>query len=355
MKWRFAVSIIAIVVLVQFIAPLPWGFVPQAQAIFGIDATIQVAADVFAAAAKEAKQTALALAFKNALRFFLRTLAYDTATYIATGDKGEAPLLFTEGWGEYLKNVGSGALGEFVDTVGQEWAYDEENEIVVGEEKIFDEQTGITIRRPIKKNVKTEKKLGLNLCNPSPSIKARITLGLIPQARPAPRCEFFTMVKNWEQAVTRPDFLPKLEDMFSPYGNELGISLTLQTGLGGFVDQKIQDATNTRRDGPFKDVTDSISGIIKTPGKVLEGVVNKSWVDSNKPELIFTGTLADALDVFTQTLLGKLFEKWIKGGMIGKYKGPGYRGINIPGFAYGNDFDTPGSGIAAAREQYASL
>ena len=88
--------------------------VSPAQAIL----PVAVDADLPAAASSIWKDV-LALAFKNALRFMTRTLAYDTATWIASGSKGGSPLFYTDSWGDYLKDVGDAALGEFLDTVGQ--------------------------------------------------------------------------------------------------------------------------------------------------------------------------------------------------------------------------------------------
>ena len=42
--------------------------------------------------------TALALAFKSSLSLMSKTLAKDTATWVASGGKGQKPLFITEGW-----------------------------------------------------------------------------------------------------------------------------------------------------------------------------------------------------------------------------------------------------------------
>src|SRR3989344_1655745 len=49
--------------------------------------------------AKEFAKTAAAVAYKQALSYFLRRLAVDTATQLAEGGKGKKPLYETEGWG----------------------------------------------------------------------------------------------------------------------------------------------------------------------------------------------------------------------------------------------------------------
>jgi len=37
--------------------------------------------------------------------YFMRKLAYDTASYIASGGKGQAALVFQDGFGKYLENT----------------------------------------------------------------------------------------------------------------------------------------------------------------------------------------------------------------------------------------------------------
>jgi len=52
---------------------------------------------------KWALKRGTAQAYKAMLRNFLNTLAYDTATYLATGDKGQNPMFETDNIGDYLK------------------------------------------------------------------------------------------------------------------------------------------------------------------------------------------------------------------------------------------------------------
>ena len=57
------------------------------------------------------------VALINAANFFMQKLAYDTATYLASGGKGQKPLLFTKKWGQYLEDTAKGAAGEFVGSL----------------------------------------------------------------------------------------------------------------------------------------------------------------------------------------------------------------------------------------------
>ena len=112
--------------------------------------------------------------FKDMIGYFLNTLAYDTATYLATGDKGQQPMFETEGWGEYIKNTADNAMGNFIEEWGK--------------------------NGPLK----------FNLCQPDPSVVIKIGLVLSAKARPKkPPCTFSELTKNWDQALHDKDFLNK--------------------------------------------------------------------------------------------------------------------------------------------------
>ena len=51
-------------------------------------------------------------ALQGAIRNGLNKVAYDTATWLGSGGTGQKPLFITEGWGEYLSNIGDQAVGE---------------------------------------------------------------------------------------------------------------------------------------------------------------------------------------------------------------------------------------------------
>ena len=60
----------------------------------------------------DALANAAAVSFKNAITFFVTKIAEDTAKWVASGDEGQKPLFFTDGWGEYLQDVGESAAAE---------------------------------------------------------------------------------------------------------------------------------------------------------------------------------------------------------------------------------------------------
>ncbi|MBU0721932.1 hypothetical protein KKA93_00530 [Patescibacteria group bacterium] len=224
-----------------------------------------------------------AVAYKQALKYFLNTVAYDMATFLVTHDKGQLPMFETEGWGGYLKNVGENAAGAFLEDLGK--------------------------NGPIK----------FNLCQPDPSILAKINLGLYREKRPLPpSCTFKEMSKAWDAALKDKDFLSKFQDMFNPWSNDLGIALTLQTGMETEISKRASNAIQERIENQgIKPVKEFISDKIRTPATVVNKFIGLVVGDTYASEKIYTGEpLADAINVFFNTLAGRLIDKWLKKGMV---------------------------------------
>ena len=131
-----------------------------------------------------------ALAYRKALDYFLQQLAHDTAVYLATGDKGQSPMFYTESWGDYLTNVADNAVGTFLEELGE---------------------SGTT---------------KFNLCDPGIDITMKIGYGMMQSKDPdEPDCTFTEMKDNWESELRNPDFLNRFGNMFEPQSNNFGITL----------------------------------------------------------------------------------------------------------------------------------
>jgi hypothetical protein len=117
--------------------------------------------------------------YHNTLSRALSTIAYDTATWLGSGGEGQKPLFIKEGWSEYLINVADNAAGSFIETLGKESGYPE-----------------------------------FNLCEPSANAKIKINFGLYAQysKRDKPDCTFSEMKNNWEEELSRPDFLSRFQN-----------------------------------------------------------------------------------------------------------------------------------------------
>ena len=71
------------------------------------------------------KKHAAAVFYKNSLRIFLSRIAQDTATYIATGGKGQGPLFITSK--DYWKRLGDDVLGTFINDLARESGFTDQN------------------------------------------------------------------------------------------------------------------------------------------------------------------------------------------------------------------------------------
>lgn len=253
---------------------------------------------------KEAKDTAGKIAYKNSLRYFLNKVAYDTATYIATGDKGQKPLFISEGWTKYFQKVGDEAVGDFFYRLG--------------------------------KNV-----WGKNLCVPwDPLVQINLTVAAKKATEPktGTTCSWVQIKKNMKD-LRKLSFneLVKVSDHFNPSSNELGTYLSLRTGSHTYkVEKEKEDNLVRIINGAFKDVVNPITGAIKTPASVIDNAINSSFNQAFSAQTTYTGSpVADAIGTFTNTLVSKYLERIFK------------KGFNPEGVAVVSDFWSLGGKQAA--------
>ena len=284
----------------------------------GVERAMDFIAETVAKEWKWALEEGAAVAYKAALKNFLNTLAYDTATYLATGEKGQKPMFITEGWGEYLKNTADNSAGTFLETLGK--------------------------KGPLK----------FNLCQPDFEVQIKIGLGLLRKQRPkAPECTFSKMVKNWDEALSSPTFLSDFQNMFNPWENDLGIALTLQTGIEAEISNKLNEATQKRiTNKGWLSVKSLIGDKILTPATYVSESGKIAYENSFKNYMIYTGSAAaDAIDVFINTLVGKLMDKWLKQGLVTSFPDNSYDWSKLGDYSGSPTRE----GIAGAKERLRSL
>lgn len=192
--------------------------------------------------------TASALgALLNGASYFMRKVAYDTASYIANGGKGQSALVFKKGWGSYLEDVSGNAAATAVDQLG--------------------------------------KPFGLDLCKmPSASFQVDLQIGLrslydIPGVDgvgggPEPNCSFQKLKDGWKDW----DNMEKLQEnalgafnaSLTVSQSDFGIALNAIEQVDRIVAKQRFEKIAERGEGDgFKGVTDAISGNIKTPAAVV--------------------------------------------------------------------------------------
>lgn len=250
-----------------------------------------IATNVFKAAteaynkAKDALGSTAAIAYRNGLTFFLQSLAKDTASWIATGGRGQQPLFVTQGWGSYLADAGDSAVGTVIDTLSRDGG-------------------------PLQ---------GFNICNPNVSVLLRINLGLANPNLQRPRCTFTEMLSNWETEIARGDFLPRVQQSFNTDQTPLGVALLLNNVAIEQSQLAREVFKNSRLEGVgFEPVTDLISGNIETPGNLVASTFYDALGAGNNEYLIATGdVIADSVNLFTNTLVSKVLTNLLQKGIGG--------------------------------------
>lgn len=259
----------------------------QAQAfvsVYDIQVWQELAREFVRQQANQSLKDSVYFAANEALSQMLNTMAYDVANWIATGDEGQQPLFYTEGWGDYLANIADGAAGQFLDEIGQDW-------------------------------------LDLNVCNPSTiNLKISLGLGIAEQHRPSqPVCRFTDIVNNFSN-IADEDFLENFEFVFDPSQNDLGIAWTILGKHDEFIAAEIEAGEKDREEGDgIKGVLSKISNTINTPSQFVLGF-EKSFTDltlkEKQDDIQYGPIVATAIDTFVSTLAGKMFQKLFKQGFV---------------------------------------
>jgi hypothetical protein len=220
-----------------------------------------------------------------ALRYALNTIAYDTATWLGSGGKGQKPMFIKEGWGEYFRNVADNAAGVFIEDLGRTGLWGEK----------------------------------FNLCNPNLGVKMRILGGLVNQQRPkAPACTFSKMIENWERELKSDNFLDDFKAFYDFSENDLGIALILHTRV---IEEKElatkESDRNLLTNQRWLDSTSAISGDLKSvPGfsrDILRGITDMATLGFSKA---YPDPFVEAINIFQTQLaytalmnaLGKIAE-----------------------------------------------
>lgn len=267
-------------------------------------------------------------AAKAGLGYFLNKIAYDTATWLATGDEGQQPMWRTEGWGAYLSNTADEAAGTFLESLGQENDW-----------------------------------MKFNLCNPDFGVKAVIGLGLNQSYNREPKkptCSFSKMKENWSQQLHDPNFLSNFQAYFDPWENDVGIAFDLNTGILEKQAEETAAAKLEKLDesavGGWKKLTSWISGDTKLPpGGTAERVYQMFGASTDK-ELTWSDDpfgISNAIGVFANTLIGKLNKKLFSEGLIAYNKGE--QSSSSGSGVYSYEAESSYGGVAAARLRFSEL
>ena len=234
----------------------------------------------------------------NLISFVANRLAYDAAIAISSGGAGQSPNYEYRSLEEYGSDLWADILGESIGQLSQ--GLD-----VVGVE--FD------------------------VCAPtSPLKRLNLQLGIAAGAsRPAPTCDFRDIQANWEGFVASisedgdPNRLfDEFAASFTSGRTELGATVSILTQTYGEAQFRAQVGTDeVLANNRFNDVTDPITGLVKTPADVLANQFQSKLEDAqgnqtealqgalfgNEGALLQIGVSAGS--VFLNTLLSQLTNK----------------------------------------------
>lgn len=246
----------------------------QAGILATIDASlpdvVRTALEKIKEAALEAYYDAAAVFWNNGVQMFVNNLAAETAVWVASGDEGQKPLLFTESWGDYLQNAAENAAAsvaiEFAEKVG----------------------------------------LG-NICM-SPQVAIDIILPQLGQFGPTkPRCSLEDLRQTWD--VRDPAFLENFTLSFQTNQNDLGVAVNFLAGLEQSKEAAEKAAEKEQEQSVFKRVKTAISELTKTPGPLVEDQIRRT-ADKSVDWQYYTGRIvADSIQVFATTLAGQYLQK----------------------------------------------
>ncbi len=213
--------------------------------------------------AKKLWQKGGSLAFQQTLRTALNKMAYDTANWVGSGKEGQKPLFVTQGWGDYMTQVGDEAAGTFLENFASNLSNsnspeqcEREHQTCVDNCKSSDGMVADDASCDTKCmdkwqscDVKAAKSsssgLTFNFCQPSSlEAKLKIGLGLSQMQNPgSPNCTASKMIENWGDAAAKykdfqdPQFLEKMSNILQPESNDLGIYWSASTDMSN---KKIQ-------------------------------------------------------------------------------------------------------------------
>jgi len=238
------------------------------------------------------------VAIVNSINYFFQKIAYDTAVWVASGGSGQKPLFDGKSAGDYFKSVAQNSLGTFIGEISKY----------------------------------TQGTLGFDLCQPKfPSLLLKIQLGFLkPLNPPTPTCNWSEISSNWESFISSTDSETVLKNvgfMFEPGQNTLSYSLELNNRALMQSEEKYRQAFLERLSkGGWQDVTDVVTGKIKTPAELIKDSFKSNYQNApeKQREASFTmfsqalaaggkGVLTSAVSMFANTLLSQVMQNLMSG------------------------------------------
>src|SRR3989338_7227893 len=237
---------------------------------------------------KKALTRTLSRSYQQAIRSVTYKLAQDTATWIASGGKGQKPLLFRN-FGSWMKESGNIAAGKFLANLTAGWP------VNICDASSLKSKLAITIG--------IEKSLD-DLMFPVSSKDTGLT-----------GCKLTEIRNNFAKAVQAKNFLVDFQTSFEPGRNDLFVSNALFEDLKKKEEQSIEEqAVERMKSGDFTGAEGIIKSAYPTATKeqvdqLYRAAFDKYAEDPPRTEDILVDTLA----VFANTLSKAYMQKLQRG------------------------------------------
>ncbi|MEK7644595.1 MAG: hypothetical protein AAB390_04815, partial [Patescibacteria group bacterium] len=337
-KKRIAIiSLISVILLAPIIASFGFVEAVQAQGMAGAAKSIGNAFTAIGAAKNAAKATPgmptkdvdkpaeslidtieetilsiLLSSITSGASYFINKLAYDSATYLASKASGQKPLVFQEGFGDYLTTVGKDSVATAVEELGQD----------VG--RAFGDKSGFHFCQPSNPFILPSLMMGIKSMYPEFGSKNG----------PAPKCTWSQLSKKIGGLTSGETFENFGRDLASQQlaaglkadQTDFGLALGYFRWVNDKVGKEQNDADLARMEGQgFKSLTDTVSGYIKTPAQIFKEE-SEALTGKHQGELTANqisgmygatnwGMLGNAASIFLSTfasdLTRNIFEKGI--------------------------------------------
>ncbi|MCF7860139.1 hypothetical protein K9M09_00760, partial [Patescibacteria group bacterium] len=308
---------------------------------------------------KKAYEKGGAAAFQKTVRTALNKVAFDTATWLGSGNEGQKPMFVTQGWGDYLAQIGDEAAGAFIEDAINNWNNNDWDNSESDTKKCADtysncewecDSTSVVDAESEEDYKQCERKCSENystcvnkssinggtvttgndgvartqsinavaVCQPSSiDVKLKIAMGLVDYNRPqAPNCSASELITNWSNAAERmvafkdPSFLDNFSNIFNPVGNDLGIYWSLKTDMTKSIDGSTEiSKTKLIADGGWLDMQNIAGKLTGLPGdaEVKKEISEQGYVSNMAT---FSGdALIDAANVFLNQLALSAYSK----------------------------------------------
>jgi len=305
-----------------------------------------------------------AIAYHSALSTILNKFAYDTATYIGSGAKGQKPLWITNP-GQYFKNAGDAAAGQFVETFvnnmnkpmnttqdcsTQLRACESECMASFASQQLNTNTLMQTTGAQSSKNslsscsdsckkantacaAKNQQSLQgtANAMNATPSFnvchaasitaKLQIGLGLINANEPqAPNCSASKMISNWGTDIKQkiadlnnPNYINTFANLFNPSSNDLGIYYLAKTDMSSKAIASSDNAkTNAKINKGWLNVTGISGNIASPPGTPARTLEEAKAIQDQNFGKVTTDVLVDAANIGINQLAMSFFNKLLR-------------------------------------------